>query len=336
MNNHLARLADFILFRLYDADRLLARARREGKRRFVFAWIRGLGDVAFILNEFTRYVLKEVPGATVSALVRPGLEEACRWIQGIDRVITVDEWRREMILDSLWGYAFPTPREIRRALRSRGLEKDFDLILPYPLGRWYDRDPEKRSPFLRWTEKEARYGAKRIREAFPGESGFVITVNTSIGTDRFYPFDKEWGTANFSLLIRKILDSIPESRIILVDAVREGKIEEDRRLLDLRGGLTVSQSISVIAASDLFLCLDGGAVNLLYFLKDIDLSVIVLLGRISCFTPLRYPPASGNLRLMPVFGQDEDIHRITVEAVREALGAAHSEWLERKGYLTEK
>jgi hypothetical protein len=56
------RLASGLLFRAFDADRLLARARRRGARRLASAWIRGLGDVPFIVGEFVRHAAARCRG----------------------------------------------------------------------------------------------------------------------------------------------------------------------------------------------------------------------------------------------------------------------------------
>ncbi len=162
------RLASGLLFRAFDADRLLPRARRRGARRLATAWIRGLGDVPFILGEFVRHLAREVPGAETTLLVRPGLEEACRWIEGLHRVVVVDEWRRELTLESPWGLAFPPPWEIREALRRRGLDVEIDLVVPYPLGRWYARGFAERRPRLGQAQDAGRRG--RLEASGPRSS----------------------------------------------------------------------------------------------------------------------------------------------------------------------
>jgi ADP-heptose:LPS heptosyltransferase len=308
-----------LLFRLFDADRLLRHAARRGARRFATAWVRGLGDVPFIVGEFVRYVRGRIPEAEVSVLVRPGLEQACRWIEGVRRVVVVEDWTREQTLTSRWRLAFPPPWEIRRALAARNLVRECDMILPYPLGRWYDRDPLARRPRLAWTEAERAFGRSFIDRAFPDPGRFVIALDTQIGTARYYDFNKEWGAARFAVLITGLLRTIPECRLILVDARKAGTLPADARVLDARGMLSVAQSLSVIASSDLFIGLDAGPANLLYFLDGLALDLVVLLGRTDCFTPLRYPPASPRVRLTTIVGTGGDILTIRPEAVLEAV-----------------
>ncbi len=307
------------LFRLFDADRLLRRAERRGVRRFATAWVRGLGDAPFIVGEFVRYARGRIPDAEVSVLVRPGLEQACRWIEGVRRVVVVEDWTREQTQTSRWGLAFPPPWEIRRALAARNLVRECDAILPYPLGRWYDRDPLARRPRLVWTEAERAFGRAFIDRAFPDGGGFVITLDTQVGTARYYDFNKEWGAVRFAVLITALLRAIPDCRLILVDAKKTGAMPLDPRVLDARGTLSVAQSMSVIASSDLFIGLDAGPANLIYFLDGIAVDLIVLLGRTDCFAPLRYPLASPGVRLTTVVGPGEDILAIRPEAVLEAV-----------------
>ena len=307
------------LFRLFDADRALAAARRRGARRVATAWIRGLGDVASILNEFVRYVGERLPGAEVTLLVRPGLEDACRWIDGVHRVAPVGEWSRELTLHSPWGLAFPPPWEIRRAARRLGIE--IDAVIPYPLGMWYDREPERRRPFLRASAAERRFGRDFVDAAFPERPRFLITLNAHIGTGAFYDFDREWGIDRFATLAGLILAEVPESRLILVDAEQMPGLPADPRIVDARGRLTVSQSVAVIAASDLFVGLDAAAANLVYFLDDVSLDLVVLLlpSRTSFFMPLRRPPASPGVRLTPIVAGGEDLWTITPEMVLKAV-----------------
>jgi ADP-heptose:LPS heptosyltransferase len=313
-----------LLFRLFDADRVLARVVPRGGRRFATAWVRGLGDVPFIVGEFVRYVQSWVPGAVVTVLVRPGLEDACRWIEGVHRLVVVDEWSRSRTLTSPWRLAFPPPWEIRRALARRGLGRECDAILPYPLGSWYERDAGLRRPRLRWTDTERRFGREFLDRALPGAGHFVITLNTHIGTARYYDFDKEWGIPRFAALMARILESMPESRLVLVDADRVEGLPRGPRIVDSRGALSVAQCVSVIAASDLFVGLDAAPANLLYFLEGVGTELVVLLGRTSCFTPLRYPPASPHVRLTPVVGAGEDIQAIHPDTVLAAIQAAYA------------
>jgi ADP-heptose:LPS heptosyltransferase len=318
------RLASGLLFRAFDADRLLPRFRRRGARRLATAWVRGLGDVPFIVGEFVRHVAREVPGAETTLLVRPGLDEACRWIEGRPRVVVVEEWPRRRTLDSLWGLAFPPPWEIWRALRRRGLAGDVDAVVPYPLGRWYERGFATRRPRLQWTEAEAAFGRRFLDRAFPERPRYVIALNTWIGTGRYYDFDKEWGPARFAALMTALLDEFPDSRLVLVDADKTDGLPADPRVLDARGRLSVAESVSVIAASDLFIGLDAGHANLLYFLAGVRLEMIVLLGRRDCFTPLAYPPASTGVRLTPVFGAGGRMDAITPAAVLAAVRQARA------------
>jgi ADP-heptose:LPS heptosyltransferase len=313
-----------LLFRAFDADRILARARRRGLRRFATAWVRGLGDVPFIVGEFVRYIARQVPGADVSVLVRPGLEDACRWIEGVHRVLVVEEWSRQQTLSSAWRLAFPPPWEIWRALARRGLAAGLDAVVPYPLGRWYERTFGQGRPRLRWTDAERRFGRDFIDRAFPEPDRFVVALNTFIGTGRYYDFDKEWGAARFAELMKAILADLPDSRLVLIDAQKVDGLPDGPRVLDARGTLGVAQSIAVAASADLFLGLDAAAANLLYFLEGVDVELLVLLGRTSCFTPLFYPPASPALRLTPIRGADERMDAIEPDAVLHAVRVAHA------------
>jgi len=313
------------LFRIFDADRILDRARRHGARRFVTAWIRGLGDVPFIVGEFVRYVRAVVPGAEVTVLVRPGLQGACRWIEGVHDVVVVEEWQRERTATSLWGLAYPPPWEIRRALARRGLQRAFDAILPYPLGTWYARDATARRPALGWTEAERRFGREFVDRTFPDRSRFVIALNAWIGTARYYRGDKEWGIGNFARLMTMALETMPDARFILTDGEKVDGLPIDPRVVDARGALGVAESMAVIAASNLFVGLDAGPANLLYFLRDVALHLVVLLGRSDRFTPLCYPPASPGVRLTTIRGDREDIHTITPEAVLDVVRSIHGD-----------
>jgi hypothetical protein len=86
----------------------------------------------------------------------------------------------------------------------------------------------------------------------------------------------------------------------------------------------VAESVSVVAAADLFVGLDAAAANLVYFLEGISVDLVVLLGRTAVFTPLRHPPASPGVRLIPVMGAGQDIHAIHPDTVLAAIQAAYA------------
>ncbi len=318
-------VASGALFRLFDADRILERARRRGARRLATAWIRGLGDVAYIVGEFVRHARARVPGAELTLLVRPGLEDACRWVEGADRVVPVAEWRRDLTLRSPWGLAYPPPWEIGRALARRNLAAD--AIVPYPLGRWYERDFGDRRPALRWSDAERDFGRRFLDDAFPERPRHVVALNTHVGTSAYYDFDKEWGVPSFAALMTRLLETMPDSRLVLVDAQPVPGLPAGPRVLDARGRLSVAESVSVIAAADAFVGLDAGPVNLVHYLRGITLDVVVVLGRTSCFAPLIWPSPSPGVRLTALAGEGGDIHTITPDRVLAAVREAR----ERRG-----
>jgi len=313
------RAARRVLFRAFDADRLLRGARRRGARRFAFAWVRGVGDVAFILNEFVRHVRRAVPGAEVTALVRPGLAAACRWIPELHDVIAVEEWSREHTVTSPWDLAFPPPWEIRRALARRGRAADVDAILPYPLGRWYERDAAARRPSLRWSEAERAFGVEFLRRVVPDPAAFVVALNAQTGTARYYDHVKEWGAENVGRLVAEVLARRPDAWIVAVDAERDVPLPSHPRVVDARGTLSLPECVSVAVAADVFVGLDTGPANLAYFLEGVTADLVVLLGRRAVFTPLRHPPASAGVRLTALVGEGDDVRRIAPETVLAAL-----------------
>ena len=220
------------------------------------------------------------------------------------------------------------------SLLRRGIKGEFDCTLPYPLGKWYYRKPEKRRPRLRWTKRDKQYGVDFIRQNFPDEKPFIISLNTHTQTNQYYDREKDWGQERFNILIKEILESIPESRLILIDSNKMIEIPRDNRILDMREILSVAESVSVVADSDLVIGLDTGLPNLLYFLEEACLDMLILLGAVYGFTPLRYPPASPKVNMMTVRGESEDITKISPDTVFGLADNIYKEWLEKKKRLT--
>ena len=199
------------------------------------------------------------------------------------------------------------------------INKDIDMILPYPFGKWWFRAPHKLRPSLEWTTEEERFGRDLIESIFPENRKFIITINSATGTQEYYPYNKDWGFTNFNSLISKIFDSIPEAKIILVDKDNPAKYQNDARIFDSRGHYSVPESISIIANSDLFICLDSGPANLVYFLKGISLNIIALVGEPQSFFKFKNPPASNKVEKIEIQGNNNLIENIQVETVFETV-----------------
>lgn len=319
IKSRLSRYAGAILFRLFDLDLMLKKAQKKGAKRFATAWIRGLGDISVILSVSLKYIRKRIPDAEITLFVRPGLEEAAKWLEDVREIITINDWGRNQTIKSIWGLAYPTPWGIRRVVDKTNLKEGFDMILPYPLGKWWFRDPSQLRPSLKWTKQEEQFGRSFIDQVFPGNKKFVITINSSTGTQTYYQYNRDWGFFNFEALIYSILNSIPEARIILVDKDGEGEYPADERLLDAREKFSISESISIIANSDLFICLDTGPANLVYFLEGISLNMIALLGELHSFFEYDIPPASPGVILKKIQADNQDIENIGVENVMEEV-----------------
>jgi len=278
-----------------------------------------MGDISMILCESVKYIRKRIPDAEVTILLRPGLEEAAKWIKGVKVIVTINEWSRDQTITSLWGLAYPTPWQIMKALNKINLKEEFDMILPYPMGNWWFRDAIELRPSLRWTKKEEQFGRDFIDQVFPGDKKCVIAINSSTGTEAYYQYNRDWGFSNFKTLISDSLNSIPEARVILVDKDRTGEYPADERLFDARGKFSISESISIIANSDLFICLDTGPPNLVYFLEGISLNIIALLGELHSFFRYNNPPASPNVIMKKIQSNSGLIENIRVDHVMEEV-----------------
>lgn len=313
------RYASATLFRLFDLDLMLKKAKSRGAKRFVTAWLRGLGDTSMILSESVKYIIKEIPGAEITLLLRPGIEEPAKWIEGVKEIITISEWNRDQTINSLWGLAFPTPWEIKRTVSKINLKEKFDMILPYPLGKWWFKDTAQLRPSLQWTPKEEKFGRSFIEHVFPENRKFVITINTFTGTEAYYQYNRDWGFSKFKSLIIRILNSILEARVILVDKERIWEYPASEIVFDARGKFSITESISIIANSDLFICLDTGPANLVYFLEGISLNIIALLGEFHSFFKYGNPPASKNVVLKKIQGKNGLIENIRVEIIMKEI-----------------
>jgi len=291
-------------------EKLILQAKKSGKKRILFGYIKGVGDIPLSLHGFVQYVHTMIPDAEVSAIVRPGLEEAVRLIKEIKHVIVAEEWCRE---DAF--LMKPTFSDIKKVLKSKGLNNHFDMIIPsMTRGRWWKKQFGYVMPKLEWGKEDQQFGKDFVEKAPSLKNSFRIAIQLETQTSKFYLHTRDWPVEKFQKLI-SLLTGQPDTCVILVGLESKIKIKPDNHLIDMRGKTSLKGALSLIANSHLFIGLDSGLLCLLYYLKDIELTMLSLFGERHGIFYRNEPPTSKQVKHLPIFGANNNIANISVDEV---------------------
>lgn len=300
-------------------------ARRQGAKRLLGAWVRGMGDVATRLCGFVAHVRSTLPGVSVSFITRPGLREVLLLIPDVEEILVVPEWRRE---DSLDGR--PTLEDVRHALARLGREGEFDLLIPQlDRGPWWHEQVGSFVPRLRWGPERAAQARSLMDETRFASNALRLAVHLEAGTKHFYGgegVNRDWPPEHWRALFARLAAEARFAVFVLGDAgspTYEVPFGPAHGFCDFRGRTSVIEALSVIGACDIFLAPDSGLLNLVYYLDmATPLQVVSLHAAISGV--LRQGVSSPNPRLVhtPLVEPSGQIEAIPVERVFDALLSA--------------
>lgn len=281
---------------------LLQSARFRNKKKFLFCWNRGLGDIPLGLYGICVRVRKFIPDAEIYFLTRKDLAEA---FQLLPRVHT--------LVDNNWRRGDPT--DIDHSLQQLHLKKkDFDIIIEKPdPTRWLVRDIGKTIPRLHW---QPEWDELSSQFSLPSDC-IGVHINTETGS--YYGYEKNWPLDSW----KKLFQSIHKKRkkIVLFGLKSSGQFAHSG-CIDLCGQTTIFEALSIIKNHcNILIAPDSGLLSLMYYL-DVDFFLkIISLWSDPRQGILRQKVASPNrfLQHIPLIAPQKKLKNILISRVEEVL-----------------
>jgi ADP-heptose:LPS heptosyltransferase len=294
-----------------ELDRLLAAAAKRGARRVLLYWNRGLGDIALGLYALIARIRAALPGAEITVLTRTELAEPFR-LMDVDRILVAPALER----GAEDGFA--------AACRGIGIRPEsFDLVMDRPdPTKWLAWQIGTVTPKLRW--QDAFDSLWRRFDALAGDAP-LVGAHVSSETGRFYGYVKDWPAESWRALFARIGEE-QRAKVVLFGLSSHVRYDSPGTI-DLRGGTTFLEMLSVIRnRCSVLVAPDGGVLTMAYYL-DVDHPLtMVSLWADPRQGVLKQRVASPNPRLrhVPLIGAGEDVSRIPVDDVYRAVAAGLS------------
>lgn len=291
-------------------DRALQHAARTGRRRFVFGWNRGLGDIALGLVPLFMQVRAAIPAAHITVFTRDDLAQGLV-LAGCDAVHVIP------------GLARGTAIDVAAAAAALGLHLSADAVVfadPDPT-RWLDGRREDYPPVLHWQPQHDAL-ADAVVPAAPDR---IVTIGAHVSSEtaRHYGYVKDWSTAQWRSLFARFAHR-HDVRWLLFGHARDEAFDHGN-VLDLRGRTDLLTLLAVVRTRcRILVAPDSGILTLAYYLaSDRPLDVISLWSDPRQGV-LKQGCPSPNPRLVhtALRGRDEDVRNIAVDDVASAIETA--------------
>ena len=293
-----------------DFDRAVQDAAKSGRTTFVFAWNRGLGDIALGLCPLFARIRARVPGSRIAVFTRDDLADAFA-MTGVDDIHVVPGLARGPAIDvasaaARAGFALPEGATV--------------FADPDPT-RWLDGRRTEYPPALRWN---ARWIARADAVA-PIGNGIVIGAHVHSETASHYGYVKDWPAASWRELIARFPTERGVAWLLFGNAATEPFTQQN--VVDLRGRTTFLDLMAVIRMRcRILVAPDSGVLTAAYYLDEQFPLDIVSLWSDPRQGILKQACASPNALLhhTPLLALDEDMRKLAVDDVERALAAALS------------
>jgi len=290
-------------------DRMLERARRERRREFVFAWNRGLGDIALGLVPLFNRIRASVDGSRILIFTRRDLVEAFS-LTDVDAIYPIVGLARDTRIDIPAAAA-----KMRVALASNAVV----IGEPDPT-RWLEGQRRLYPPVLHWQGAYDAH-ADALVPSFAGE--IVIGAHVHSETAQYYGYVKDWPAQRWQSLIARF----PASRNVrwVLFGNEPGTAFDADNVVDLRARTSFLALLAVIRTRcRILVAPDSGILTAAYYLEgDTPLELVSLWSdprqgilKQAC------PSPNARLRHTPLVGAHEDVRNISVDDVAAAIEAA--------------
>ncbi len=283
-------------------DRVLNKAKKQGKKRILIAWNRGLGDIPLGLYAMVHRIRQYIPDAEIVFVTRQDLREGFELLYGVRCIVDLS-WKR--------GEAV----SLVSSLEKQGIEcSSLDLLIPSPDPTWWVRwQIGSLIPRLAWNSSWDHLWRK-----FSVEGQYV---GMHIQTETQYGYEKNWPLASWLELI-EILGSRYGKKVLLFGLGKKEEIDSPY-VYDLRGETSLKETLSLIRHCCSHLVVpDSGILSIVYYIDEDFPIRIVSLWADPRQGVLKQNVSSPNPRLihLPILAENEKICMIPVSAVEKALG----------------
>lgn len=292
-----------------EFDRTLEAAARERCSHFVFAWNRGLGDIALGLVPLFMRIRQSDPASRIEVFTRSDLADTFA-LAGVDRVHVVP------------GLARATRIDVRAEARRAGIALPSSAVVfddPDPT-RWLHGRRREYPPALRW---EARWNALAdgLVPSAPGE--VTIGAHVSSETAQYYGYVKDWPADRWDALFARF-PATRRVRWLLFGNARTPAFARDN-VIDLRGRTSFIDLVAVIRnRCRILVAPDSGVLTVAYYLaEEFPLDVVSLWSDPrQGILKQECPSPNPRLHHVALHGAGEDVRNLPVDEVAAAVEAA--------------
>jgi hypothetical protein len=286
-----------------DFDRALRDAARDGRLRFVFAWNRGLGDIALGLVPLFEMIRTAVPRSRIEVVTRDDLAQAFE-LAGVDDIRVVAGLVRGAAVD----------------LSRQEAERDTVVFADPDPTRWLDGRRREFPPRLRWR---GSWNAL-CDAALPDDPG-VVTVGAHVASEtaQHYGYVKDWPVERWRALFARF-EGEHAVRFALFGHDASAHFD-GANVVDLRGRTSFLALLATIRhRCGVLVAPDSGVLTAAYYLDQAFPLHVVSLWSDPRQGILKQGCASPNpqLRHVALRGDAEDVRNLTVDAVAAAVADA--------------
>ena len=284
-------------------DRLLKKAQKEGKQRFLLCWNRGLGDIPLGLYAMTHRIRTRIPDAKITFLTRSDLAAGFKMLDNVDTYVA-SEWKR--------GNRFDLDRALKNLQMRRA---DFDFLIEHPdPTKWVRWQLGTLTPKLCW---DPTWDA--LSSSFSLVSGQTY-MGVHVQTETQYGYEKNWPEEHWRLFFQRVIKE--KKYHILLFGVGTSPSFDEEGVMDLRGKTTLLEMFSIIKNHCRYLVVpDSGVLSITYYIDAAFPINVVSLWADPYQGVLKQNVASPNplLHHTPLIAKQQNLRSVSVDAVLEVL-----------------
>jgi hypothetical protein len=291
-------------------DRTLKRAAREGGKRILVCWNRGLGDIPLGLYALVVRIRQFIPDAEISFLTRVDLEKGFLLLGG-----------GEVLVDPTWKRGVPF--DVAASLKRVGKRPEaFDCILEQiDPTNWLSWQIGKLVPRLQWQKEwDALFPSFGLSEEGP-------YIGVHVQTETHYSYEKNWPKEYWEEFFKRVTQE-HNAKVVLFGFAQEPSFDLEG-VIDLRGKTDLFQMLSIIKNRCTHLVVpDSGVLSLTYYIDSSFPLKIVSLWADPAQGILRQKVPSPNPELthIALIGENKDLRRVPVDSVVNTLFSSEEKW----------